>query len=76
MNSDWQTDSGMIATISNEKKYIKTNGLEVDIQTVVQDVELDCTASGLHLHGLDPSARLQSENLKPYPNLQKIMDRL
>ena len=74
MSSDWPTDNGMIATILEEAKYIKTNGLEVDIQkwskmsswTVIQAVYI--------FHGLDPVRGLRSENLKPYPIYKRILD--
>ena len=74
MSSDWPTDNGMIATILEEAKYIKTNGLEVDIQkwskmsswTVIQAVYI--------FHGLDPVRGLQSKNLKPYPIYKSILD--
>ena len=74
MSSDWPTDNGMIATIFEEAKYIKTNGLEVDIQkwskmsswTVIQAVYI--------FHGLDPVRGLQSKNLKPYPIYKSILD--
>jgi len=74
MSSDWPTDNGMIATILEEAKYIKTNGLEVDIQKWSKMSSWTVKQAVYIFHGLDPARGLQSENLKPYPIYKSILD--
>ena len=74
MSSDGPTDNGMIDKILDESKYIKINGLEVDIKkwskmstwTVMQAVCI--------FHGIDPMRGLQDKYLKPLSIYKNIMD--
>jgi len=74
MNSDWPTNSGMIETILEEDKYIKTNGLEADVQKWSKMSSWTLLEAVCIFHGLDPVRGMQNEYLKPYPIYKRIMD--
>ena len=74
MSSGGPTDNGMIESILSESKYIKINGLEVDIQKWSKMSSWTVMQAVCIFHGIDPMRGLQDKNLKPLSIYKNIMD--
>jgi hypothetical protein len=74
MSSGGPTGNGMIESILSESKYIKINGLEVDIQKWSKMSSWTVMQAVCIFHGIDPVRGLQDKYLKPLSIYKNIMD--
>ena len=74
MSSGGPTGNGMIESILSESKYIKINGLEVDIQKWSKMSSWTVMQAVCIFHGIDPMRGLQDKYLKPLSIYKNIMD--
>ena len=74
MSSGGPTGNGMIESILSESKYIKINGLEVDIQKWSKMSSWTVMQAVCIFHGIDPMRGLQDKYLKHLSIYKNIMD--
>jgi len=74
MSSDWQTDIGMIERVLIENKYIKNNGLGIDIKKISKMSSWTVMQAVCIFHGIDPMRGLQDKYLKHLSIYKNIMD--
>jgi len=74
MSSDGPTDNGMIEKIIDESKYLKINGLEVDIQKWSKMSSWTVMQAVCIFHGIDPMRGLQDKYLKSLSIYKNILD--
>ena len=74
MSSDWQTDIGMIERVLIENKYIKNNGLGIDIKKISKMSSWTVMQAVCIFHGIDPMRGLQDKYLKHLLIYKNILD--